>query len=631
MVTTVLILRARVLAALLAIALCLALLAPISPAFAATPDGQQPNWMQGFDDDLDVGSILSTTYLGDRVYIGGSFTSAGGTPHANAAAIHMGDRRIDHGFMANTDGTVHSVLAATDGSGIYIGGEFTTINGVAQANFAKVDPVTGQVLSPNFGVTGPVMAMANHGSRLYIGGDFNEVLGVQRKDIAALENDAVVGGWKVNTNGKVRDLKLSADGSELYAAGTFTALDQVQAPQRVARILTATGDAQPWDVAVVNSWVVIDVALSDDETVLYIAAGGLPGQGGNRTKAIDIATGAQLWSVAHGGDPQALLVHEGLVYVGGHFQKYNGAYSNARLEAIDETTGISEPWDPILNSRFGIWELDVSPWGMLVAGDFTRIEGRSTRGITVFPQLDFGLAPPPPPPPAVDTTFPTGAFTAPLAGQAVTLPATLAGTSTDNISVATVKVTVRNRDTKDYLQADGQSVASTWAKIEPAITPGPSASWSIPLAGLPAGNYRARVKTMDTAGNETSWSANHDFVISPGVGADITAPTGSITALAGDQLAMPGSLTGIATDDTSVAEVRLTIRNRDTKDYVQSNGQSVAPGWAKLVPAIAGGPSTSWSVALAALPPGRYQARVKVIDTSLNESSWSTSYNFTVL
>lgn len=606
------------------------LLTHAQPAAAVAPTGQ-PNWMQGFDDALETGSVISTTWLGNRTYIGGTFSSAGGQVHSNVAAIDMDDRRVDHGFVANTDGPVHSVLAAADGSGVYIGGEFSTINGVAQANFAKVDAATGQVISVDHGMNGPVKAMATMGSRLYVGGSFSFVGTTQRKDLAAFDDDVLSSSWKVNTNGKVRDLKLSSDGSTLFAAGTFTALDGVQAPQRIAKISALTGDAEVWDVGTTNHWVVIDLALSDDDNTLFLVAGGWPGLGGNRTKAIDVTSGAESWSVRHGGDPQAVLFHDGLAYVGGHFEDKNGAYPNQRLQAIDAATGVTDPWKPILNSVWGVWDLDASPWGMLVGGDFTKIDGRSARGITVYPHLDFGLGtPPPPPPPANDTVDPASSFVSPVAGGSLTLPASITGTSTDNVAVQAVKVVIKNFATKDYVQPDGQSMAASWAKIEPAITPGPSASWSISLANLPPGLYRARVKTTDTSGNQTSWSATHDFTITPAGGVDTFAPSGSISALAGNALTLPGGLMGIAADNDSVAEVKVTIRNRTTQDFVQADGMSVAPSWAKLAPTITPGPSVSWSLPLANLPAGPYQARVKVVDASGNATSWSASYDFTV-
>ena len=602
------------------------LLTHAPPAAAVAPTGQ-PNWMQGFDDALETGSVISTTWLGNRTYIGGTFSSAGGQVHSNVAAIDMDDRRVDHGFVANTDGPVYSVLAAADGSGIYIGGEFTTINGVAQANFAKVDAATGQVISVDQGINGPVKAMATMGSRLYVGGSFSFVGTTQRKDLAAFDNDVLSSSWKVNTNGKVRDLKLTSDGTTLFAAGTFTALDGVQAPQRIAKISALTGAAQVWDVGTTNHWVVIDLTLSDDDNTLFLVAGGWPSQGGNRTKAIDVATGAEMWNVLHGGDPQAALFHEGLVYVGGHFEDKNGAYPNQRLQAIDAATGVTDPWKPILNSVWGVWDLDASPWGMLVGGDFTNIDGRSARGIAVYPQLDFGLGTPPGP---IDTVDPTSAFVSPVPGGSINLPDVLTGSSSDDVAVQQVKVTIRNFTTGQFVQPDGQSLASTWAKIEPTFTPAANVTWSISLANLPAGIYRARVKTADTSGNETGWSATHDFNVLPGAGADTTAPVGVVSPLAGDLLTLPGAVSGTASDDVEVSEVRVTIRNRTTKDYVQADGTSVAAAWAKLVPTITPGTSVSWNLPLDSLPPGPYQARVKVIDSSGNQSSWSTSYNFTI-
>ena len=49
-----------------------------------------------------------------------------GVPRANLAALDATSGAVDPGFVADTDGTVDAVVS--DGSGVYAGGVFNTVN-----------------------------------------------------------------------------------------------------------------------------------------------------------------------------------------------------------------------------------------------------------------------------------------------------------------------------------------------------------------------------------------------------------------------------------------------------------------------------------------------------------------------
>ncbi len=90
----------------------------------------------------------------------------------------------DTTFTTNgVDGTVQVVESDAAGN-IYIGGTFTTVNGVAAANIAKWDGTTWSALGSGIGLFGSVRAIAISGNDVYVGGSFASAGGSPAKNVA---------------------------------------------------------------------------------------------------------------------------------------------------------------------------------------------------------------------------------------------------------------------------------------------------------------------------------------------------------------------------------------------------------------------------------------------------------------
>ncbi|MGI9602616.1 MAG: hypothetical protein ACR2QE_12075 [Acidimicrobiales bacterium] len=354
---------------------------------AAVPT-EPPEPVQGIDNGTSA-TVRASTSRDQHLFVGGNFSLAGGQPHHDAAAIDMRTGLVDHTWRVDTNGTVHAMVAAPDGSAIYVGGDFTTVNGVARRFVAKVHPVSGQLLPEQIDVNGAVYAMAAHRDRLYIGGSFSEVDGRPRRRLAALRNDEVMWSWLANANGRVRDINLSANGQNMFVAGSFNTLDGSAATGRVGRIRAADGVRLPLNIGFPNSHTVLDTTLSANESTLFMAVGGPPWLGGNRTRAVRVIDGALLWEYDHESDSQALIESGGVLYVGGHFDFADAGDGRARLMALNAATGGVIGWAPQVNSVFGVWDLDASPWGLVGVGDFTQVDGRARGHVAVYDQVTF--------------------------------------------------------------------------------------------------------------------------------------------------------------------------------------------------------------------------------------------------
>lgn len=147
----------------------------------------------GFNAQLNAGAVVNSVVVqpDTRILIGGSFTSINGTAVSNLARLNA-DGSLDSSFNPMvTGGPVNAIALEPDGS-VVIGGSFTAVGGTAQANLAIVS--SSGALSPAFGiaVNGPVRAVVlenpDNGApdSILVGGTFSLVGGQARNNLARL-------------------------------------------------------------------------------------------------------------------------------------------------------------------------------------------------------------------------------------------------------------------------------------------------------------------------------------------------------------------------------------------------------------------------------------------------------------
>src|SRR5580765_8468778 len=125
---------------------------------------------------------------GSDVYIGGDFTSVG---NVLATDIAKWDGQtwsaLGSGMNASGQAFVYRMAVAPNGD-IYAGGQFTSAGGINATNVAKWNGVAWSPLGLGIGNPPPsnipVMAMALSGSNLYVGGGFTNAGGLNIKALA---------------------------------------------------------------------------------------------------------------------------------------------------------------------------------------------------------------------------------------------------------------------------------------------------------------------------------------------------------------------------------------------------------------------------------------------------------------
>ncbi|HEU4364757.1 MAG TPA: T9SS type A sorting domain-containing protein, partial [Candidatus Krumholzibacteria bacterium] len=140
------------------------------------------------------------------------------------------------------------------GDVIYLGGEFSNLNGIPRSRLAAVDTVNGAPTSWNAGTTNQaVYALALRDTSLYAGGDFTSIGGQSRTRLATLGTSAALPtAWNPGAGGTV--LSLSSSGNTITVAGNFS-IAGGQSRLGIAEIDSATGDATAWHPPVENGFV----------------------------------------------------------------------------------------------------------------------------------------------------------------------------------------------------------------------------------------------------------------------------------------------------------------------------------------------------------------------------------------
>jgi hypothetical protein len=393
----------RLLRPLLVITVIAGAIGTIAPAASAalsnTPD---PTWMTN-------GIVYAIVRSGDRIYVGGRFTSVRSCPPGQACGAGNTMKVSNVAALDATTGaaiktwkpavtgdgtpiTTVYALAATGGK-IFIGGDFDQVAGVARTNFAAVDAITG-ALDPNVdaavGTTGSksIRALLANGSRVFAGGYFTSVDGTARIHVAAFDLDgSLAAGWRARAKGTVKSLAFDCTGATIFVGGTYAQASGTGQPyvarEDVARFDVGTGAIHPWAIPeadLPNSVPVLDMAAACDRLFLGIG-------GSNWLYTVDLTddVGDALWLYKTGGNVQTVAIFGDLVVFGGHFSQVelpSGVREKRTRFGAADFDGNLHPWAPTFDGQF------YGPWDILATGNQMWIGGRWT-AVSGVPQYNL--------------------------------------------------------------------------------------------------------------------------------------------------------------------------------------------------------------------------------------------------
>lgn len=214
-------------------------------------------------------AVTALAVSGEDVYVGGSFSLAGGRP-ANHVARWNGSAwsALGAGAGNGVNGVVNALAMA--GSDLYVGGSFAqagglSANGIARWNGSGWSSLgTGQN-----GVDGDVFALAVSGDELFVGGLFFEAGGAPANSVASWNGSSWSSLGSNQENGLLFGVRaLAVSGDVLYAGGEF----DIAGGQPAFGL--ASWDGSRWQNLRESPGRVVQALAADSDT-LYAAGSGI--------------------------------------------------------------------------------------------------------------------------------------------------------------------------------------------------------------------------------------------------------------------------------------------------------------------------------------------------------------------
>ncbi|WP_433021621.1 hypothetical protein [Kribbella sp. CA-294648] len=365
------------------------------------------------------GKVRSITQVGNVMVVGGGFTrvsnSGGGglATRQNIVAFNATTGAVITTFNPRITGQVAALAPGPVANTVYIGGAFSSVNGVAGKVFLLnlTNGLTvGTFRAPN--MNGAVNDLVKAGNRLFVAGNFTSVANTARGGLATL--NATTGvmdtfltvSLKVNHNytGKpgeaagavgARSMDISPDGRWLVVGGNFKKANGLDRDQMVMIDLAgATAVVRPdWRTLRFEprcaywafDFYIRDVAFGPSGHFSVVTTGApFPGtlcDTATRWTTAASPTAEPLWIQDTGGDTMYSVADSGAaVYAGGHQRWHNnagardtagpGAVPRPGLGGFDLRNGVPLSWNPARQPRgIGAEALLVTAAGLWMGSD----------------------------------------------------------------------------------------------------------------------------------------------------------------------------------------------------------------------------------------------------------------------
>lgn len=364
----------------------------------------------------DNGEVLDFAQVGSTMLAAGTFTSVtpgnggGSVAQAYVFAFNPSTGAVSSTFRPAVNGQVKTLEPGPTAGTVYIGGQFTTVNGASHSHIALLNVSTGQpVAGFRAGATnGVVSDLELTGGKLIAGGAFGTAGGVAHRGLASFNpttgavttfmNNQLAerhnnSGTGAQAAVQVRAMDVTPDGSRLAIIGNFRKVDGLDRVQAAMIDLTgATSTVVPdWRTnryePLCFSWAfdtyMRGVDFAPDGSYFVIATTG--GHNGGTlcdtaARFETLASGSNIqpsWVNYSGGDTLwSVETTQHAVYVGGHQRWMNnshvgdnngpGSVPRPGLAALDIQSGMPLSWNPGRNPRgeaaYALYATDAGLW-----------------------------------------------------------------------------------------------------------------------------------------------------------------------------------------------------------------------------------------------------------------------------
>lgn len=171
-----------------------------------------------------AGQVVHANAAGTRLYVGGDFTTVDGQPRGHIAAFDLTDNSLVPTFAPDLDGTVKAI--ATTGNKVFAGGSFTHAGANFRSRLVAIVASNGGIYpwAPTAGQEVSAMVMSPDQTKLIVGGQFEKLSGTSVYGLGALDPDTAA-VLPFAANNTVRDYNkggitsLTTDGTDIYGTG----------------------------------------------------------------------------------------------------------------------------------------------------------------------------------------------------------------------------------------------------------------------------------------------------------------------------------------------------------------------------------------------------------------------------
>jgi len=368
-------------------------------------------------------TVYALAVTGGVLYAGGDFTSVRppGQPPGGPGEVarrHIAAFDADKGtplpFPHDVDGGIRALRLSPDHGTLYVGGEFTHVDGLPRNHVAAFSTATG-ALATGFhpSVNGPVRAIATspQGSTVYLGGVFQKVNGVATVGGHAVSNLAAVSStgqlltsFAPRADKVVHALAVPDDGSRVIVGGGFNYLDGV-AGRGIGAVDPIDGSIEPWQFHPIPLEAAVKTIITDGQGHAFIGSEGTY----DGTFAVNYSNGSEFWFDRCYGATQSLVLLKGWLFVASHMHNCAPGVVGGpkQVEKVWHHFAVEVPgnghvggwWPNTSGNPLGPRALATDGAQLFAGGDFVAVNHERQQGLTRFGGPPDTTAPSRPPPP----------------------------------------------------------------------------------------------------------------------------------------------------------------------------------------------------------------------------------------